>query len=106
MVARYRGLTARLDLPHIVTGKPARLAVKRALPPATFLLPSHQDHVAFAERQLVLVVLLEVKSGLHHLLAAATPAVLRHLLVEHGDTGCSATGGVARIEQSGAEPYR
>lgn len=89
-------LTARLDLPHIVTGKPARLAVKRALPPASFLLPRHQDHVTLAERQLVLVVLLEVKSGLYHLRAAA---VLRHLLEEHGHTGCSATGDQARKEQ-------
>lgn len=98
------GLTAGFDLPHVVTGKPARLAVERALPPASLLLPSHQDHVALAERQLVLVVLLEVEAGLHHLLPAAS-AVLRHLLESHGHTGCSATGAAAQIEQSGAEAY-
>lgn len=74
-------LTARFDLANVVTGEPSRLAVERALPPASVLLPRHQDHVALAERQLVLVVLLEVEAGLHHLLPA--PAVLRHLLSRH-----------------------
>lgn len=73
-------LTARFDLPYIVTGKPSYLAVERALPPSSLLLPRHKDHVAFVERQLVFIGLLEVEAGLHHLLPAS--AVLRHLLSE------------------------
>lgn len=73
-------LTTRFDLPYIVAGKPAGLAVECPLPPASLLLPRHKDHIAFTKRQLVLVVLLEVVAGLHHLLP--TSAVLRHLLLE------------------------
>lgn len=71
-------LTAGLDLPHVIAGEPARLAVQRPLPPSSLFLPRHEDHVALAERQLVLVVLLEVEAGLHHRLPAAS--VLRHFL--------------------------
>lgn len=80
----YSGMEAQLttgfDLPDVVTGEPARLAVERSLPPTSLLLPRHEDRVAFIERQFVLIVLLEVVAGLHHLLPAST--VLRHLLWE------------------------
>lgn len=73
-------LTTGFDLPDVVTGEPARLAIERSLPPTSLLLPRHEDRVAFIEWQFVLIVLLEVVAGLHHLLPAST--VLRHLLWE------------------------
>ena len=73
-------LTAGFDLPDVVAGEPARPAVEAALPPSSLLLPRHVDQVAFVERQLVLIVLLEVEAGFHHRLPAST--VLRHLLLK------------------------
>lgn len=42
-------LTTGFDLPDVVTGEPARLAVERSLPPTSLLLPRHEDRVAFIE---------------------------------------------------------
>lgn len=73
-------LTAGFDLPHVVAGEPARLAAERPLPPAAVLLPHHVDQVAFVERQLILIVVLEVEASLHQQLPASS--VLRHLLLK------------------------
>lgn len=77
MVAQQ--LTTLFDLPYVVTGKPASPAVECALPPSSLLLPRHKDHVSFTERQLVLVVLLEVEARLHHLLPTST--IVGHFLL-------------------------
>lgn len=88
-------LTARFDLPYIVTGEPAYLAVERPLPPSSLLLPRHKDQVAFVERQLIFIGLLEVEAGLHHLLPAS--AVFSHLLSETrwSATQSKASGGLS-----------
>jgi len=70
--------TASFQLPDVVTGEPARVAVDRALPPAPLLLPAHTDDVAPGERELVLVGLLESEARLEERVAA--PAALRHVL--------------------------
>lgn len=70
-------LTAGLDLPHVVAGKPASPAVVRALPPAAFLHPRDMDDVSFRKGELVFIGLLEVELGSHYQLVVA---IVSHVL--------------------------
>lgn len=75
---RAAKLTTGFDLTNVVTWKPARFAVERALPPSSLLLACHKDHFTFTEWQLILIILLEVEASLYHQLPTST--VLRHFL--------------------------
>lgn len=71
-------LTTWLDLSDVIAREPAGFAVKASLPPSTFLLACDMDKLALVERQLVLIVLLEIKACLDQQLPATS--IFRHFL--------------------------